>query len=116
MFFCILAGDELEFTWVGGHNVYLLKDKKAFSDCSFDGSDKIGEISPQKYTVKGTAGTVLYFACKVGNHCGNGQKLAVTIAAVSTETPSFSGTPSLAQRVSRPKHVCTCASVPRERM
>ena len=107
VFFCILAGDEIEFSWTGSHNVYHMKDKAAFEACKFDGSHVIGASSPSKYKVTGSAGTVHFFACQVGSHCTRGQKLAVTIAA---------GTPSLAQRVSRPKHVCTCASVPRERM
>ena len=78
----------------------MMKDKAAFDACTFDSAKLIGETSGVKHAVKGNAGDIHYFACKVGSHCKDGQKLAVTIVA----TPAA----SLAVRVSGPKHVCIC--------
>jgi len=80
----VADGDEIEFTWTGCHNVYLMKDKTAFDSCSWDGSTVIGETSGAKRVISGSDGTVQYFACKVGPHCTSGQKLAVTIGARSS--------------------------------
>jgi len=80
----VADGDEIEFTWTGGHNVYLMKDKTAFDSCSWDGSTVIGETSGANRVISGSDGTVQYFACKVGPHCTSGQKLAVTIGARSS--------------------------------
>jgi len=79
----VADGDEIEFTWTGGHNVYLMKDKTAFDSCLWDGSTLIGDTSGAKRVISGSDGTVQYFACKVGSHCTSGQKLAVTIGATT---------------------------------
>ena len=70
-------GDVLKFVWAGNHNVYQMKDKATFDACDFAGATNLGAASPV-YTTMGAATT--YFACKVGSHCSNGQKLSAVIA------------------------------------
>jgi hypothetical protein len=72
----VTAGDTLKFVWTGGHNVYQMKDKAAFDSCDFSGGTNLGAASPVYHTM-GAATT--YFACKVGSHCANGQKLSAVI-------------------------------------
>ena len=72
---------DLEFTWSGPHNVYRMKDKAAYDTCKFEGAKMLGDKSGTKHHIHGNNGDVFYFACQVSNHCVQGQKLAVTIAA-----------------------------------
>merc|ERR1711865_734708 len=98
----VADGDEIVFTWTGAHNVYLMKDKAAFDSCVWDGSTLVGDKSGVKKVISGSAGTVHYFACQVGSHCKQGQKLAVTIGARSPAPVVFAdataATASLAVR------------------
>ena len=72
----VKSGEVLKFVWSGGHNVFLMKDKAAFDACDFSGGTNLGGASPVYHTM-GAATT--YFACKVGAHCLNGQKLSAVI-------------------------------------
>jgi len=105
------------FTWSNSHNVYLMSNKAAFDACNFDGSTLIGKDSGVKHMVMGNIGDIHYFACKVSGHCNEGQKLAVTIGTAAAaekfaaDAAAAPKTPSLAVRVSGPKHVCMCASI-----
>ena len=81
-------GDVLKFVWTGGHNVYLMKDKAAFDSCDFSGGTNLGGASPVYHTM-GAATT--YFACKVGSHCANGQKLSAVIPAAGCDGVVNSG-------------------------
>jgi hypothetical protein len=72
----VKSGEVLKFVWTGGHNVYQMKDKAAFDACDFSGGTNLGGASPVYHTM-GAATT--YFACKVGAHCLNGQKLSAVI-------------------------------------
>jgi len=70
------------FLWQGNHNVYQMKDKTAFDACNFAGSTPIGktfETSGVRQVISSRDGMIHYFACKVGSHCSDGQKLAITI-------------------------------------
>jgi hypothetical protein len=86
---------DLEFTWAGGHNVYLMKDKAAFDACKFDTATKLADKSGYKHHVMGKNGDVLYFACQVGSHCSSGQKLAVTITDAAGGTTKTAGAMSV---------------------
>jgi hypothetical protein len=77
---------DLEFTWSGAHNVYLMKDKAAYDTCKFEGAKMLGDKSGTKHHIHGNNGDVFYFACQVSNHCAVGQKLAVTIVAAGGTT------------------------------
>ena len=72
----VKSGEVLKFVWSGGHNVYQMKDKAAFDSCDFSGGTNLGGASPVLHTM-GAATT--YFACKVGSHCSNGQKLSAVL-------------------------------------
>ena len=72
----VTSGEVLTFVWTGNHNVFLMKDKAAFDACDFSGGTNLGGASPVYHTM-GAATT--YFACKVGAHCLNGQKLSAVI-------------------------------------
>ena len=83
-------GDEVEFLWEGNHNVYRLKDKTAFDACKFVGSTPIArafDTSGVRQVISSGDGMIHYFACRVGSHCSDGQKLAVTI--VGTGDPDI---------------------------
>ena len=73
------VGDSLLFQWSGypSHNVYRMADEAAFNNCDFSGATNLGDSSPVEITITELP---VYFACSVGSHCANGQKLAVTAA------------------------------------
>ena len=74
----VKKGEVLKFVWTNHtHNVFLMKDKAAFDACDFSTGTNLGGTSPVYYTM-GAATT--YFACQVGTHCLNGQKLSAVIA------------------------------------
>ena len=85
-------GEVLKFVWTGGHNVYLMKDKAAFDACDFSGGTYLGwllegDVDVAYHTMgedyddsnEEKDATTQYFACKVGAHCLNGQKLSAVI-------------------------------------
>ena len=71
------VGDSMRFEWSGYHNVYQMADEAAFNNCDFSGATNLGDSSPVEITITELPA---YFACSVGSHCANGQKLAVTAA------------------------------------
>ena len=77
---------DVEFTWSGGHDLWLMADETAYDNCDFTDGTKIGESSP--ITVAAAAGETLYYSCSVGSHCTSGQKVAVTWDADDEATTS----------------------------
>ena len=73
----VKSGEVLKFEWTGGHNVYQMKDKATFDACDFTGATNLGATSPVYHTM---GADTTYFACQVGLHCKNGQKLTAMIA------------------------------------
>ena len=73
------APNEVLFKWTDTHNIYLLPDVTAFTNCDFSSATPLGSTTPVIHTVSSTG--ILYFACRVGTHCQDGQKLALTVEA-----------------------------------
>merc|ERR1712032_766567 len=67
------------FMWEGlNHNVYMFTgeaSKAAFESCDFTDAMDLGSMSPIEHKLTALPA---YFACKVEDHCVQGQKLAVT--------------------------------------
>jgi len=83
------VNDEISWDFGGGHNLIEVFTQKAWLECD-PGND--GEFIPYKTMVFNEGGT-RYFMCTAngrgGNHCqGGGQKLVVTTAATSTDSPT----------------------------
>ena len=70
---------EVVFKWSGYHNVYELPDKKAFDACDFSKAKELASHKQGPFTYKASSAGIVYFACKVGGHCSNKQKLALTV-------------------------------------
>merc|ERR1712166_893772 len=80
----VTTGDTLHFMWTGSHNVYQMASETAFNDCDFTGATDKGSTSPVSVPLSGAG--PWYFACSVGAHCTNGQKLAVTNGVTTAPT------------------------------
>merc|ERR1712166_1648441 len=80
----VTTGDTLHFMWTGSHNVYQMASETAFNDCDFTGATDKGSTSPVAVPLSGAG--PWYFACRVGAHCTNGQKLAVTNGVTTAPT------------------------------
>ena len=80
-------GTTLVFEWTGRHNVYEMASKEAFEKCDFTNAKMLGDTSPLKVTIDKVP---VYYACEIGSHCSEGQKLAVTSsgAPAPTTTPA----------------------------
>merc|ERR1711871_1936625 len=77
-------GARVTFRWNGGHDVYLMESEEAYDSCDFSSATKLGLSSPVSYTIPSDSDlTPVYFACSVGSHCSNGQKLAVNVTSVN---------------------------------
>merc|ERR1712160_75472 len=76
----VTTGDTLHFMWTGNHNVFQMASETAFNDCDFTGATDKGSTSPL------SGAGPWYFACQVGAHCTNGQKLAVTNGVTTAPT------------------------------
>merc|ERR1711865_1021311 len=80
----VTTGDTLHFMWTGSHNVFQMASETAFNDCDFTGATDKGSTSPVSVPLR--AFGPWYFACQVGAHCTNGQKLAVTNGVTTAPT------------------------------
>merc|ERR1711865_438232 len=80
----VTTGDTLHFMWTGNHNVFQMASETAFNDCDFTGATDKGSTSPVSVPLSGAG--PWYFACQVGAHCTNGQKLAVTNGVTTAPT------------------------------
>jgi hypothetical protein len=80
----VSPGDEIVFDYAA-HNVYLMASEEHYHACDFSDATLLGQVgeSPYTYTVKPEdEGSMLYFACQVGDHCAGGnQKLKVGVSA-----------------------------------
>ena len=81
------AGTLITFTWTGNHNVYKMASKEAFDACDFTGAVEVGSQSPTLVNYAGAEAA--YYACEVGTHCRNGQKLAVSPPPTTTTTTTM---------------------------
>ncbi|CAK9149034.1 unnamed protein product [Ilex paraguariensis] len=84
------VGDSLDFRYASGHTV----DEVSSSDygtCTVGNSISTDSSGATTIPLK-TAGTH-YFICGVMGHCGNGMKIAVTVAGGATTSPSGSTAP-----------------------
>ena len=82
----ITVGDKLTFSYSSNHNVWYLPSQTAFDRCSFselNGAVELRESwrKPHRYEAVVTEPGTLFFACEVGSHCDDGQKVRVTVTA-----------------------------------
>merc|ERR1711865_352972 len=82
----VTTGDTLHFMWTGSHNVFKMASETAFTNCDFTGATDLGSTSPVSYELAAGQAGPWYFACQVGQHCQNGQKLAVTEGTTTAPT------------------------------
>ncbi|XP_026390287.1 uclacyanin-3-like [Papaver somniferum] len=82
------VGDTLDFTYGAQHNVFEVKDKKAYDAC--DTSDAISSDDSGETPITLSSVGKRFFVCGASDHCAQGMK--VTIDTVSSTTPS---TPAL---------------------
>jgi len=90
--FDITAGDKIKFVYSYDHNVWWMPDRAAYDSCSFysggselphwllrdaDGKATGSLIYEAVVTEPGT----LYLACELGQHCDDGQKIVINVAA-----------------------------------
>ena len=96
--FDITAGDKIKFVYSYDHNVWWLPDRAAYDSCSFysggselphwllrdaDGAATGSLIYEAVVTEPGT----LYLACELGQHCDDGQKIVINVAAQAPASP-----------------------------
>lgn len=85
------VGDIVKFDWDDTHNVYI----HPTGSCDETGAIFIGEQPGASYTFTAEdAGSDIYFACDVGQHCEFGQFIKFTVSDGSEPTPSPVSTPS----------------------
>jgi len=96
----VRIGDTIEFKYAG-HNVYKMRNYKAFKDCDFDDAIELSGIEQTNYRHEITQDDVdasddggsLFFACKYRYHCWGDQKIRVNVNTdlnfdvTSTKTP-----------------------------
>jgi len=82
----VRKGDELEFDYLGTHDVYKMASREHFLECNFTDALLLGRPgeSPFPYTVSADdeleEGSSIYFGCSIGSHCKDGmQKLIVNL-------------------------------------
>jgi len=83
----VRIGDTIEFNYKG-HNVYKMRNYKAFKDCDFDDAIELSGIDQTNYRHEITQDDVdaseegdgsLFFACRYRSHCLYDQKIRVNI-------------------------------------
>lgn len=68
----------LTFSWEGTHDITELPDLAAFEACDFSAASKTPMCSYSGQCDLIVPEGVTYYACSIGSHCENGQKLALT--------------------------------------
>ena len=76
-------GAQVKFEWSGYHNVYLMPSAEAAELCDFSSATNLGSSSPITYTIPESAQGTVSFACEVGSHCANGQRLNINVTSVN---------------------------------
>ncbi|KAG5559456.1 hypothetical protein RHGRI_009106 [Rhododendron griersonianum] len=86
------VGDILIFNYnTGAHDVAVVSSKTAYEGCTKTNPISTETTGPTNITLS-TAGEH-YYICTFGNHCDQGQKLAITVTAnTTTSTPPPPGT------------------------
>ncbi|KAL6965810.1 hypothetical protein U1Q18_036871 [Sarracenia purpurea var. burkii] len=84
------VGDVLVFEYsTRAHDVAQVT-KANFDSCSSANPISLATTGPTSIPV--TSSGDHYFICTVGNHCSDGQKLAISVSTATTSSPSPSGT------------------------
>ena len=94
--YSIAVGDKLKFQYNSNHNLYQMASAAKYASCDFSGATELASTSqgggsggtPNLYEAVVTAAGTLYFACRVGSHCGYGQKVTITAASTTSPSPS----------------------------
>jgi len=100
----VSIGTRLTFKFSDSHNLWLMDSQEAYDACDFSGATELasttygGAVGQDKtdglsnlYEAKVTSDGTLRFACEVGTHCLNGQKVVVNVApgpSLATLPPS----------------------------
>ncbi|KAJ6400266.1 hypothetical protein OIU84_015837 [Salix udensis] len=85
------VGDSLLFNYGFTHSVAEVS-KGDYDSCSTSNLGKT--YTGGSSTIPLSAAGPMYFICSTSGHCGNGMKLAITVVAASTGTPSTPTTPA----------------------
>ncbi|KAA8538125.1 hypothetical protein F0562_027733 [Nyssa sinensis] len=94
-----VVGDTLAFNYGSGHTVDEVSASD-YSTCTV--GNAITSDSSGSTTIPLKAAGKRYFICGVMGHCGSGMKLAVTVSAAPTTTPSGTPPSSAGTTTSRP--------------
>ena len=102
----VSIGTRLTFKFSDSHNLWLMDSQEAYDACDFSGATELasttygGAVGQDKtdglsnlYEAKVTSDGTLRFACEVGTHCLNGQKVVVHVTPASP--PSSPPIPAL---------------------
>ncbi|XP_021903308.1 uclacyanin-3-like [Carica papaya] len=81
------AGDSLVFNYDGSHKVDVVS-KDGYENC--DSSNVLESHQGGSTTIKLKDAGPMYFICPSLGHCSGGMKLAITVAAIVTNTPPAS--------------------------
>lgn len=79
------VGDIVQFSWVGTHNVHI----HPTGTCDETGAILVGDQTGTSYVfADDDAGTDIYFACDIGQHCEVGQIVKFTVEAAVAPEPT----------------------------
>lgn len=84
------VGDILEFNFATGNHDVAKVTKTAFDNCNSNSPISLVTNGPANITLNSTGEH--FFICTIGQHCSNGQKLAINVSA-STATPPPASAP-----------------------
>merc|ERR1712070_740570 len=80
------VGDSLVFKYGSSHDVYQMPSETAYNNCDFTSASLVGSStagSGAGLSVTCSTPGDSYYACSTGSHCSSGQKLKVSVSAVS---------------------------------
>merc|ERR1740115_538978 len=69
-----VASSTYTFEWTGNHDVKKFPDKASYDACDFSKAVLIGATSPQTVNFP-AADKMEFYACSIGSHCTNNQKV-----------------------------------------
>ncbi|GFP90514.1 uclacyanin-3 [Phtheirospermum japonicum] len=86
------TNDTLVFNYGPTHAVDIVEDADDYRDCDTDSPRSSYTVSPTRIALNTTG--PWYFICPRGNHCQNGQRLAINVTAAGTTPPGGSPPPA----------------------
>jgi len=94
------VGQQVVFKYTAYHDVWKMASQAAWESCSFTGATQVGGQGagggsgshPNQVSVAVTENS--WFACSIGSHCANGQKLAVLTSPTPAPTPAPTAQPT----------------------